>query len=623
MKMIRRFFLPAITFLTALIFTLRLISLQLINSSYKLLSDGNAVIENSIYPERGYIYDRNNKLLASNQPVYNLMAIPENIALFDTLELSKSLGISKSELIKKINLARSYSVKLPSVIVGQISKEDNASIQEKIWKYQGFFLQKNSVRNYPVPVASNILGYVSEVNKNDIKKDNYYRLGELIGRQGIEEYYEDLFRGTKGKKFYQKVRFNRIIGSYEDGEFDIESKGAQNLILTIDRELQEYGERLLQNKRGGIVAIEPKTGEVLSLVSAPSYDPNLLVGRKRSKNYQKLALDTLAKPLFDRGLQAQYAPGSPFKTLNALIALQEGVIQPKTAYLCKKGHYYARGMFMECHCRHGTKNNLHSGIYRSCNTYFANIYRKIIDEAGSTVEEGMNIWNRHLKSFGLGNYLGYDLPVGKKGFIPDSKYYDYWYKEGGWKSATVVSNAIGQGELLTTPIQMANFTAAIANRGYFIQPHFLKSVSDGTLDKVYEKMMTSIDSIHFETVIDGMHQVVERGPARVAKIKGIDVCGKTGTVENFMKIDGVKTALTDHSIFIAFAPKNDPKIALAVYVENGYWGARWAAPIASLMIEKYLNGKVSRKWLEDRMMNGSLLAEYDKPYSGKPFEINE
>lgn len=621
--MIRRFFLPFVTLLTAIVFVGRLISLQLLNSSYKLLSDGNAVIENSIYPERGYIYDRNQKLLVSNQPVYDLMAIPENITLFDTLELSKILGVPKTELKKQIKTAKTFSVKLPSIIVGKISKERNAVIQEKIWKYQGFFLQKNSVRNYPVPIASNLLGYVSEVNKNDMKRDNYYRLGELIGRQGIEEYYESFLRGRKGKKFFQKDRFNRIIGSYEEGKYDVPKEGAQNLILTIDSELQRYGEELLKNKRGGIVAIEPRTGEVLSLVSAPGYDPSILVGRKRSKNYRKLALDTLAKPLFDRGLQAQYAPGSPFKTINALVALQEGVIDDKTAYLCQKGHYYARGMFMECHCRPGTKNNLLSGIYRSCNTYFANTYRRIIDRAGENVEEGMNIWNSHLKSFGLGNYLGYDLPVGKKGLIPDADYYNYWYKKGGWKSATVVSNAIGQGELLTTPIQMANFTAAIANRGYYIQPHFLKSVSNGVLDKVYEKKPTSIDSIHFEKVIEGMFQVVERGTARVAKIRGVEMCGKTGTVENFMKIDGVKTQMTDHSIFIAFAPKDDPKIALAVYVENGYWGARWAAPIASLMIEKYLNGSVKRKWLEDRMLNGSLLAEYEKPYLGKPFVINE
>ena len=621
--MIRRFFLPAITLLSAFVFIGRLISLQLLNSSYKLLSDGNAVIENSIYPERGYIYDRNNKLLVSNQPVYDLMAIPENITSFDTLELSKILGVSKHDLKDKIKFARTFSVKLPSIIVGKISKERNAVIQEKIWKYSGFFLQKSSVRNYPISLASNLLGYVSEVNKNDMKKDDYYRLGESIGRQGIEEYYEHFLRGKKGKKFYQKDRFNRIIGSYEEGEYDVPVEGAQNLHLTIDREIQQYGEQLFRNKRGGIVAIEPKTGEVLALVSAPSYDPNILVGRKRSKNFRKLVLDTIGKPLFDRGLQAQYAPGSPFKTLNALIALQEGVIDTEMEYLCQKGHFYSHGMFMECHCRPGTKNNLSSGIYRSCNTYFTNIYRRIIDRAGENVEDGMNIWNQHLKSFGLGNYLGYDLPIGKKGFIPDADYYNYWYKKGGWKSATVVSNAIGQGELLTTPIQMANFTAAIANRGYFIQPHFLKSVINDSLSKVYEKRETTIDSIHFETVIDGMYQVVERGTAKVAKIKGINVCGKTGTVENFMKINGIKTQLTDHSIFIAFAPKDNPRIAIAVYVENGYWGARWAAPIASLMIEKYLKGDVKRKWLENKMFNGSLKAEYEKPYSGEQFVINE
>ena len=621
--MIRKFLFPTITLVTALIFIVRLISLQLINSSYKSLSDDNAVIENEVFPERGYIYDRNNKLLVSNQPVYDLIAIPENITAFDTLQLAKIINISKPELQDKLSTARKFSMKLPYVIVNQISKERNAIIQEKIWKFTGFYLQKKSLREYPNPIASNILGYVSEVNRNDMKKDDYYSLGEPTGRQGIERYYEDLLRGVKGKKFFQKDRFNRIIGSYEDGIYDIPSKGAQNLILTLDLELQEYGEKLLRNKRGGIVAIEPETGEVLSLVSAPSYDPNLLVGRMRSKNYRNLTLDSISKPLFDRGLQAQYAPGSPFKTLNALIALQEGVINSNTTYRCNHGHFYARGMFMDCHCKYGTYNNLLSGIFRSCNTYFANIYRKIIDESGDGVAEGVNIWKKHLLSFGLGNYLGYDLPVGKKGFIPDASYYDYWYKKGGWKSATIVSNAIGQGEILTTPIQMANFTATIANRGFYIKPHFLKSVSNGTFKTINEKKITTIDSIHFETVIDGMYQVVERGTARVARIPGIEVCGKTGTVENFVKIEGVKTQLTDHSMFIAFAPKDNPKIALAVLVENGYWGARWAAPIASLLIEKYLTGEVKRKLLENRMLNGNLLAEYEKPYSGKPFLINE
>ena len=621
--MSRKFLLPSITVFTAVLFIGRLISLQLINSSYKLLSDDNAVIENEIFPERGYIYDRNKKLLVSNQPAYDLMAIPENVIQFDTIELAKMLNIEKSIIRKNLIAAKKFSTKLPYVIFNQISKEQNAIIQEKIWKFPGFYLQKKSLREYPNAIASNVLGYVSEVNKNDMKKDDYYSLGEQTGRQGIERYYEHLLRGVKGKRFLQKDRFNRIIGPYELGIFDIPSKGSKNLILTLDLELQKYGEQLLKNKRGGIVVIEPQTGEVLSLVSAPSYDPNLLVGRMRSKNYRKLALDTISKPLFDRGLQAQYAPGSPFKTLNALIALQEGVINSNTTYKCNQGHFYAKGMFMDCHCKYGTHNNLLSGIYRSCNTYFANIYRKIIDDSGNGVHEGINIWKTHLISFGLGNYLGYDLPIGKKGFIPDASYYDYWYKKGGWKSATVVSNAIGQGEILTTPIQMANFTATIANRGFFITPHFLKSVTNGTFDDVHEKKFTTIDSVHFETIIKGMHQVVERGTARIARIPGISICGKTGTVENFTKIDGVKKQLTDHSIFIAFAPKDNPKIALAVFIENGYWGARWAAPIASLIIEKYLTGEVKRKWLEERMFNGNLLSEYQKPYSGKPFLINE
>ena len=278
---------------------------------------------------------------------------------------------------------------------------------------------------------------------------------------------------------------------------------------------------------------------------------------------------------------------------------------------------------MECHCAYGSQNNLIKGIYKSCNTYFANTYTKIIDEAGESTAGGMDIWNRHVKSFGLGNFLGYDLPTGKKGFIPDASYYDFWYKKDRWRSATVISNAIGQGEILTTPIQMANFTAAIANRGYFYTPHFVKSISGDLLPKNYSKNTTAIDSIHFETVIEGMHKVVEIGTARIAKIPGIAVCGKTGTVENFVKIDGVKTQLTDHSMFIAFAPKDDPKIAIAVFVENGYWGGRWAAPIASLMIEKYLTKEIKRKWLETRMIEGTLLEEYKKPYSGKPFRVNE
>ena len=347
-----------------------------------------------------------------------------------------------------------------------------------------------------------------------------------------------------------------------------------------------------------------------------------MVGRQRSSNYRKLANDTLAKPLFDRGLLAQYPPGSPFKTLNALIALQEETITPKTVYRCNKGHYYARGAFMECHCDIGTRNDLSRAIYQSCNSYFSYTYRGIIDKY-ETPAEGVDRWKEHLNSFGLGNYLGYDLSIGRPGHIPGASYYNKAYIEGQWKAPTIISNAIGQGEILTTPIQLANFTAAIANRGFYYTPHFVKKVEGDSIQKRYTKKSTSIDAEHFEVVIDGMHKVVERGTARIARIRGIEVCGKTGTAENFTRIEGETTQLTDHSIFIAFAPKDDPKIAIAVFIENGYWGSRWAAPIASLMIEDYLTGKVKRKWLEKRMKEGSLEDEYAKPVSGQAFTINE
>ena len=618
----RKLLLAGLTLIIGILFVSRLFQLQVVNTTYQRLSDNNAILEISDYPERGFIYDRNGKLLVANQAAYDIMIIPENVIPFDTLSFCELTGVSKERLIKSLKKARRYSKRLPSVIVNQISKETYATLQEQMWKYEGFFIQKKSLRDYRIGFGANVLGYVSEVNNNDLKYDNYYQQGELIGRQGIEKSYENELRGKKGKRFLQKDRFNRIIGEYKNKTFDVEPKVAKDINLTLDALLQEYGEYLMQNKRGGIVAIEPSTGEILALVSAPSYDPNLLVGRNRSKNYRKLAQDTLAKPLFDRGLQALYPPGSPFKTLNALIALQEGVITPETQFKCNKGHFYARGAFMECHCRRGSRNDLLKGIYQSCNTYFANTYKKIINKY-DTPDKGVNQWNSHLKSFGLGNYLGYDLSVGKRGFIPNAAYYNSWYKEGGWKAPTIISNAIGQGEVLTTPIQLANFTAAIANRGYYYTPHFLRSVSGDSIQQKFLRKNTSIDSEHFEVVIDGMHKVVEKGTARIARIKGIEVCGKTGTAENFTKIDGVRTQLTDHSIFIAFAPKEHPKIAIAVFIENGYWGGRWAAPIASLMLEQYINKEVKRSWLEKRMVEGSLATEYEKPYSGKPFTINE
>ena len=618
----RIYFLKILLISASIIFILRLFYIQIVNKSYETLSQNNAVIEISDYPERGLIYDRNSKLIVANKASYDLMVIPENINYFDTTLLCKLTKTKKKELIINLKKAKKFSKRLPSIAINQITKENYATLQEHLWKFKGFFIQKKSVRDYRILSGANVLGYMSEVNNSDLRKDRYYKLGELIGRQGIEKSYENELRGAKGKKFLQKDRFNRIIGSYQEGRFDIKKKNSKNITLTIDSDLQSYGEKIMKNKRGGIVAIEPQTGEILALISSPSYNPNLLIGKKRSVNYKILANDSLSKPLFDRGLQAQYPPGSPFKTLNALIGLQENVINTKTVFLCNKGYSYSKGAFMECHCKKGTRNNLLKGIYNSCNSFFAKTYTRIIKKY-NTPSESLDNWRKHLESFGLGNYLGYDLPIGKTGFIPDSKYYNRWYKENGWSAPTIISNAIGQGEILTTPIQLANITAAIANRGFYYTPHFLKSSDSIKNNKFFKKNITSIDSLNFEIIIEGMHQVIEKGTAKIAKIKNIEVCGKTGTAENFTKVNNVKTQLTDHSIFIAFAPKVNPKIAIAVFIENGYWGSRWAAPIASLIIEKYINSKIERKWLEKKIMNGSLQNEYKKPYSGEKFNINE
>jgi len=616
--MIRKNLLIWVTLISSVIFVIQLASLQLSRDSF---DKDFAIQEISVYPERGLIFDRNGELLVANQPMYELIIIPENTVEFDTVQLSNLIGVEQNELSKRISSARKYSTKLPSVIKSQISKEKNAYLQEKIWLFDGFYLRKNSVRDYIRPFASNVIGYTGEVDQNDIISNPYYEKGEMIGKQGIESYYEDRLRGVKGKRYFQKDRFNRIIGPYDDSKKDIPPKKADNITLTIDIKLQEYAESLLKNKKGGIVAIEPSSGEVLTLVSAPTYKSNQFIGQDRSVNFQSLLNDTINKPLFDRALQAQYSPGSPMKILNALIGLQEGVIDESTTFTCNAGHYYARNAFMACHNKFGTISDLRKGIYNSCNTYFAKTYKMIIDKYDSP-SLGLDNWSKHIKSFGLGDYLGYDLSIGKKGFIPESNYYNRFYGNNRWSASTTISNSIGQGEILTTPIQMANFASAIANRGFFYKPHFVKKINNQA-NISFEKNLTSIDEENFEVVINGMVDVVERGTARIAKIKNINVAGKTGTVENFILIEGEKKQLTDHSTFIAFAPAEDPKIVVSVFVENGYWGSRWAAPIASLIIEKYLTGNVERKWLETRMINGSLLAEYEKPYKFQNFTINE
>ncbi|QDO92788.1 penicillin-binding protein 2 [Formosa sediminum] len=603
------------------IFIFRLFYLQIYSSTANNLYEDNAIRKVYDYPKRGFVYDRNGNLLVSNQSSYDVMVIPREVKPLDTVEFCNLLKIDKAKFIKTYKKAYHYSPRLPSVFVSHLSKEDYAVLQEKMRKFEGFYIQKRSLRHYEASIGANVLGDIGEVNNAIIKKDPYYKMGDLIGKQGVELSYEDVLRGKKGIKFIQKNRFNKNIGPYKNGKFDTLPVPGKDITITIDAQLQAYGEQLMQHKRGGIIAIEPSTGEILTMISAPTYDPNALVGRKRSQNFTKLYNDSIAKPTYDRGLLAQYPPGSPFKVLNALIGLQEGVVTAEDKFTCNHGYSYGKNEKMGCHS-HPSPLAMDMGIYESCNAYFANVYRRIIEKYDSPYE-GMNVWNKHVTSFGLGDYLGYDLKIGSPGRIPSGDFYDKWYGKNRWRTTFTLSNAIGQGEVEATPIQLANMVAAIANRGYFYTPHIIKTIENQDIDAQYTTPRhTTIDKENFAPVIQGMYDVYNKGTAASLQVQGIEICGKTGTAENFTKIDGVKTQLTDHSIFVAFAPKENPKIAIAVFVENGYWGSRFAGKIATLMIEKYINGTISRTDLEKWILSHSLEHEYEKPYSGEPFKIN-
>ncbi|MDO6515627.1 penicillin-binding protein 2 [Zobellia uliginosa] len=618
----KKLLLSSIIVIIGITFLGRLSYLQIFSFSPDQVLEDPAIKRVYDYPERGYIYDRNGKLLVGNDPAYDVMVIPREVRELDTLEFCSLLGIDKAKFKKELHKARVYSPRLPSVFVPQLSKEDYARLQEKMRHYRGFYIQKRSLRYYDTKSAANVLGYISEVNDRDLAKNPYYVQGELTGRTGVEKQYEDILRGRKGVQYIQKDRYNRDIGKYKGGIMDTLPEQGLEINITIDKTLQEYGELLMNGKRGGIVALEPSSGEILAMISGPTYDPSLLVGRERSKNYSKLHYDSISKPLFDRSILAEGSPGSPFKTLNALVALQEGVITPNTTVQCYNGFYVGRKK-RGCHCGGGLRK-LNDGIYKSCNAYFAATFRKIYDKF-ETTDDGMDVWEKHMKSFGLGQYLGYDLPTGKKGRIPSKEYYDKWYGDNRWSSSYIISNSIGQGEVAATPIQLANMTAAIANRGHYFTPHILKKVDgkDISIPDFVEPKHTTIDKKYFEPVIQGMADVYEKGTARWLQIPDVKIAGKTGTVENYTKIDSVRVQLTDHSVFVAFAPVEDPKIAIAVYIENGYYGSRYAGHIASLMIEKYIKGEITRKDLEKRMLEKTLEKEYAKPYSGKEFKINE
>ena len=623
----RKVLLPSIIIVSAFLLLVRLFYLQVVNDSFKLKSENNAIKIKYDYPERGYIYDRNGKLLVANQPSYDIMVTPKEIKNIDTLEFCALLNITKEDFIKKIEKARIYSPMLRSVFLPQLNKREFAAFQEKVRKFPGFEIQKRSLRDYQVSVGANVFGFITQVNDKIIEKHPYYNSGDLIGKQGVEESYETILRGVKGVKYIQKDKYNREIGSYKEGKFDTISKQGKDITLSIDLDLQKYGEELMVNKRGGIVAIEPKTGEILALVTAPSYDPALLVGRERSRNYTMLYNDSLAKPTYDRGLLAEYPPGSPFKIMTGLVALQEKVIDEQTTFMCHHGFYYGGHHFMKCHGF--GPHQLHNGIYNSCNTYFGNAYMRTIDKY-TNPGQAVDIWGNDVRSFGLGQFMGYDLPTGRKGNIPTSKYYKKIYPHGGWHGSTIISNAIGQGEVLATPIQLANMIAAVANEGYYYTPHIIKKIHGLPIDKKFTtKHITAIDKQYFKPMISGLFDVYNFGTAHALKVPDINICGKTGTAENYARINGQRVKLHDHSIFVAFAPMENPKIAIAVLVENGGFGATIAGPIVSLMIEKYIKKKITLTNLEKKILATSLQNQYarfvkkesDTLLSNKPKEI--
>lgn len=597
-----------IILMLSLIYIVRLFMLQVYDPSYKFSAESNARRKITEFPSRGLIYDRNGDLMVSNQAVYDIMVVPRETEPLDTLELARSLGVELSEardLFLEMNAklrTRQISSFQPSVFYKQMASEQYGIFQEKLFKFKGFYGQRRIVRKYEYETGANVLGYVGEINEAHLKKQPYYTQGDYWGISGVEKIYEAPLRGEKGARYVLVDVHGRQKGPFRDGNHDVPAVSGKDLTLTLDHQLQLYGEKLMQNKVGSIVAIEPSTGEILAMVSSPSYDPSLLIGRKRNENFPRLATDTLY-PLFNRPLQSGYPPGSTFKTLMALIGLQEGVITPESRFGCQMG-YHTRALSVGCHS-HPSPLDLRASIQMSCNAYYCNVFRNVLDnpEYGSP-KKGLDVWKDYLVKFGFGYRLGTDLSNEGRGLVPNSNYYDQIYS-GSWASLTVISLAIGQGELLTTPIQMANMTAAIANRGHWYIPHVAREIENDTIpSKFKEPHYVGVDSANFIPVVDGMEQAIWGGAgstARIAQIPGITICGKTGTAEN--------PHGDDHSIFIAFAPKDNPQIAVATYVENGSFGSTYGAPISSLIIEKYLNKEIhrTRKWIEQRMLDADLI----------------
>lgn len=613
----RKYIIGGMILVPVLFFIVRLFILQVVDPSYKLSANSNVLRNVTRYPSRGLIYDRNGELLVYNEPVYDLMVVPNQLAAFDTTEFCEILEITRETFDTEITRAGRYSGLRPSIFLKQISSLTYAVLQEKLYKFPGFYVQPRTLRKYPRDIAGHILGYVGEVDNSMIEKNSGYASGDYIGITGIEKTYEEELKGTKGINIFLVDVHNRIMGSYEEGKFDSPAAVGKDITLSLDAVIQEYGEKLMTNKIGSIVAIEPSSGEILTMVSAPAYDPELLVGRVRSSNFRKLQTDTL-KPLFNRALMAHYPPGSIFKIVNALISLEEGIISEHTTHSCP-GHYTVGRLTVRCR-DHASPLDLSGALQLSCNTYFAHGFRDLLDhQRFGSVSAGFNVWADHVRSFGLGERLDGDYPNELRGNVPLSTYFDRFYGENRWRSLQLVSLSIGQGEMSVTPVQMANLTAAVANRGHYITPHILKSIEDRGTDPAFtEVKRTSIDPVWFEPAIEGMHRVVNGpvgGTARIAQVEGLDICGKTGTAQN--------PHGDSHSVFIAFAPRENPKIAIAVYVENAGSGSSMAAPIASLIIEKYLTGSVTRKWLEDHILAADFIHKEEEEEEVEAEEVEK
>ena len=579
--------------IVGVLFVGRLAMLQLFSPKYRELARQQSLRSVTQYPARGFIYDRHGELLVHNEAVYDLMVVPREVPKdFDVDYFCQSIGIDRADYNERMRKAKKYSSFSASIFMKQISKEEYAKFENKMFRFKGFYISQRTLRIYDRPIAAQVLGYVGEVDQGDLDRDPYYKRGDYIGKSGLEKSYEAVLRGIKGQKIMHVDVHNREVGPYQGGAYDTLPVEGSNLYTSLDADLQQYAEELMANKRGCVVAIEPATGEVLAMVSAPTYDPNLLVGRIRGENYRKLD-SNIATPMLNRALMGQYPPGSIFKVAQAVTALDLGVITPNSGFVCDKS-------LVGCH-NHPSARSVQEAIKMSCNPYFYQVYRRVIQQGKykniyKDSQYGLTVWHDYMMRFGFGQKLPIDLPRSgmSTGNIPDTAFYNRWYGRERWAFSTIYSNSIGQGEVTVVPLQMANLAAIVANRGYYITPHVVRFYGpDSVQDEEYRtRHETGIKKEYFDIAAQGMYDVVHvaGGTGRRARVDGLDVCGKTGTAQNNRD---------DHSVFIAFAPKDNPKIAMAVYVENARGGGgSWAAPIAGLLIERYINGEVKRKDVE-------------------------